>query len=62
MAKNMDAELENMKQEADETWQRLGLNDHNATAEKVIEFINKEDRAAASGTKAPMAKVDPQPI
>ena len=58
----MDAELESIKVEADETWQRLGLKESNNTAEKVIEFIEKEENRAASGTKAPMAKVDPIPM
>ena len=58
----MDAQLENMKEVADETWQRLGLKDKNATAEKVIEFINKENFNAASGTRAPMADNKPHPI
>jgi hypothetical protein len=58
----MDAELENMKEVADETWQRLGLKDNNATAEKVIEFINKENFSAASGTRVPMSENKPHPI
>lgn len=63
VAKNMDAELESISQEADEKWQRLGLkNMDSATAEKVIEFINRDDSRAASGTRAPMTENRPMGI
>ena len=62
MAKNMDAELENMKELADEQWKLLGLKDKNATAEKVIEFMNKEEFQAAAGTRGPMGENRPTPV
>lgn len=56
----MDVELEKIKDLADEKWSQLGLKEGSATAEKVMEFINREDFKAASGTMAPMAENRPK--
>jgi hypothetical protein len=57
----MDAALEDIKEEADEKWKLLGLNlkEKDATAEKIIEFIDREVFKASSGTRAPMAENRP---
>ena len=60
VGKNMDVELEKIKDLADEKWSQLGLKEGSATAEKVMEFINREDFKAASGTMAPMAENRPK--
>lgn len=59
VGKNMDVQMEKVKEEADEKWKLLGLKE-SATAEKVMEFINREDFRAASGTMAPMAEKRPK--
>lgn len=59
VGKNMDVQMEKIKDVADEKWKLLGLKE-SATAEKVMEFINKEDFKAASGTMAPMAENRPK--
>ena len=55
----MDVQMEKIKEEADEKWKLLGLKE-TATAETVMEFINREDFRAASGTMAPMAEKRPK--
>jgi hypothetical protein len=57
VGKTMDADLAKMKDVVDERFSLLGLKEGTKTAEKVIEFINKEDFKAGSGTNAPMAEV-----
>jgi hypothetical protein len=56
----MDVQLESMKDAVDEKFSYLGLKEGNATAEKVMELINREDFRAASGTMAPMAENRPK--
>ena len=61
VGKNMDLQLSNMKEAVDEKLKLLTLKGgKDATAEKVMELINKEDFNAASGTRAPMTKVKPE--
>jgi ribosomal protein S10 len=60
VGKNMDVQLESMKDAVDEKFSHLVLKDKNATAEKVMEFINREDFRAASGTMVPMAENRPK--
>jgi small subunit ribosomal protein S10 len=56
----MDVQLDSIKDLADEKWKLLGLKEGSATAEKVMELINREDFRAASGTMAPMAEKRPK--
>ena len=55
----MDAQLEDMREAVEEKFSYLGMRRGDATAEKVMELIDREDFRAASGTAAPMMEVKP---
>jgi len=59
VGQSMDINMKEMKDELDEKWGLLGLRKGDATAEKVMELINREDFNASVGGTAPMIKLHP---
>jgi len=59
VGKNMDLEMEQMKDTLDKTWSQIGVKKDKRsgpTADKIMELINKEDSRAATHGNAPMVK------
>jgi hypothetical protein len=56
----MDISTAEMKDKLDSKWSLLGLKRGDATAEKVMELINREDHRAVNGGNAPMMKSTPK--
>ena len=56
VGKEMDAEMEKMKGELDETWDRFAFRAGSETQKRALEIINREDFRAASGATAPMIR------
>jgi len=60
VGKNMDIDMENVKDIAEPKLAHLGLGfKRSATAEKVMEIINREDFRAATTGSAPMTRPPP---
>jgi hypothetical protein len=60
VGKNMDIEMEKMKDTVNKTWDQVGVAKGNKlTADQIMELVNRENFRAATHGNAPYVKVPP---
>lgn len=56
----MDANMEELKKDLDAKWALMGLKKKDATAEKIVEMVDK--KAFQASKQGPMNKIDKAPL